>query len=182
MRRNYLGNLSLNKLPLFPIKTVGYARIILIGYFMQLIAKQIFTCFFISIVFVGCMGVEFGTQEPETTTKAIGTSTGNSTNGDPSVAGNNIQSDSLNLSPYFSFTLVNKSNDPLTGVNVKLLAGVDRIQFAQLSASLAVQKPIIISVPPNIVDRTIYVLLDSVNATVIERHQIVDNKITVVRK
>ena len=153
----------------------------------NLLSRFLFWSMIISILIslTGCMGIEFAEEEPELDNPSESNRTSTSTFNDPalsSVSAQNISGDSVQLEPYFKFFLKNESSTSLNGVSVKLLAGTAQTQFAHIDATLANRSPLVINVPSFIVDNTIYVVIESGSGTIVERHQIRNNNITVVRR
>ena len=140
---------------------------------------------FLAIFLTGCMGIEFGEETPTSNTTSEQNKTSNAATDNTATSGvsaQNISGDTVQLEPYFSFFLKNESSTSLSGVSVKLLAGTAQTQFAHINAILANRSPVVVNVPSFIVDNTVYVVIESGSGTTIERHQIRDNNITVVRR
>jgi hypothetical protein len=129
--------------------------------------------FLFLLILSGCVGVEFGDDE------GPGSSTGSTSRevqGPQSTQSisiaNNISGDSVDLLPYIIFDVLNPDQKNLSGITIDLGSGENIKTFAQVSSKLASEESIVLKLPTNIINNSIYITIKGSKGSIREKHLI----------
>lgn len=129
-----------------------------------------FKLLIIFLVLSGCIQVETGTPKDD----EEGGQTSSEVNDEAAQNSNQLASslpgETVNLIPHVVFQVLNPASKNLDGIFVDLASGENVKTFSTISARLASNTPLLVKLPTNIIDNSIYVFLKGPSGTVREKH------------
>ena len=129
--------------------------------------------FLFSLLVSGCVGVEFGDDEgSESSTGNTSREVQGPQNTQSISIANNIEGDSIDLLPYIILDVLNPDRKNLSGVTIDLGSGENIKTFAQVSSKLASEESIVLKLPTNIINNSIYITIKGSKGSVREKHLI----------
>lgn len=129
-----------------------------------------FRLLFILLVLSGCIQIETNSTQDEETQEQTSSEVSDEAAQNSNQLASSLPGETVNLIPHVVFQVLNPTTKNLDGIYVDLASGENIKTFSTISAKLASSTPLLVKLPTNIIDNSVYVFLKGPSGAIREKH------------